>query len=98
MDIKKYVDKNLPLCIRQNTEDDGPRYGLPYPYLVPSATDMFQEMYYWDTYFANTGLILWGNVELAKNNVDNLLYLLERFGICPLHLLLFMCRPEHGAK
>lgn len=83
MGIKKYVEENLPLCIRQNTEDDGPRYGLPYPYLVPSATDMFQEMYYWDTYFANTGLILRGNVELAKNNVDNLLYLLERFGFVP---------------
>ena len=83
MTIKEYVDFNLPLSIRYNPEDHGLRYGLPYPYIVPSVADMFQEMYYWDTYFANTGLIIRGDIQQAKNNVDNLLYLLERFGFVP---------------
>lgn len=41
---------------------------------------MFQEMYYWDTYFANTGLMIQGNLEQAKNNIDNLLHMIDRFG------------------
>ena len=83
MTIQEYVDYNLPRSIRYNPEDYGVRYGLPYPYIIPSVADMFQEMYYWDTYFANTGLIIRGDIEQAKNNADNLLYLLERFGYVP---------------
>jgi alpha,alpha-trehalase len=44
---------------------------------------MFQEMYYWDTYFTNVGLMLSGNVQQAKNNVDNMIYLINRFGKMP---------------
>lgn len=80
MTIKEYIDTNLPLTIREGKEDKHPFIGLPHPYIIPSATGMFQEMYYWDTYFANAGLIQYGNVQQAKNNVDNLMYLLERFG------------------
>jgi alpha,alpha-trehalase len=41
---------------------------------------MFQEMYYWDTYFTNRGLILDGDVEQAKNNTENLMAMALRFG------------------
>ncbi len=80
MTIKQYIEENLPLTVREGKEDKPPYIGLPHPYIIPSAKDMFQEMYYWDSYFANAGLIQYGNVQQAKNNVDNLLYLLERFG------------------
>ena len=80
MTILQYIEKNLPLTIRENKEDRDPLLGLPYPYIIPCACDMFQEMYYWDTYFANKGLILRGDIQQAKNNVDNLRSLLERFG------------------
>lgn len=80
MTIKEYIDTNLPRSIRYNPEDQGMLYGLPHPYIIPSVADMFQEMYYWDTYFANTGLIIRGDIKQAKNNVDNLLYMIERFG------------------
>lgn len=80
MTVKEYVDKNLAKSIRVNTEDCGALIGLPYPYIIPSVADMFQEMYYWDSYFANTGLLIRGDVEQAKNNVDNLRYLLDRYG------------------
>lgn len=75
MTIKEYIETNLPLSIRYNPEDKGALIGLPYPYIIPSVADMFQEMYYWDSYFANAGLLLMGNVEQAKNNVDNLRHL-----------------------
>lgn len=80
MRLKEYIEKNLPLSIRVHTEDSETLYGLPYPYLIPSVKGMFQEMYYWDTYFANTGLMLLGDLEQAKNNIDNLLYMIDRFG------------------
>lgn len=80
MTIKEYINTNLPLSIRYNPEDKGALIGLPYPYIIPSVADMFQEMYYWDSYFANAGLIQIGDVQQAKNNVDNLRHMLDRYG------------------
>ena len=80
MTIRQYIDTNLPLTIRERTEDQHPFIGLPHPYIIPSAKDMFQEMYYWDSYFANAGLIQRGDIQQAKNNVDNLCYMADRFG------------------
>ena len=81
--IKEFIYENFDKCVRTNTEDDGTLIGMPYPYTVPCVSGMFQEMYYWDTYFTNAGLILCGKIEQAKNNVDNMLYLVNRFGFMP---------------
>lgn len=80
MKLQEYIEKNLPLSIRYQPEDTQSLYALPYPYLIPSVKGMFQEMYYWDTYFANTGLMLRGDLQQAKNNIDNLLHMIDRFG------------------
>ena len=80
MKLEEYIEKNLPLSIRYQPEDSESLYALPHPYLIPSIKGMFQEMYYWDTYFANTGLMLRGDFEQAKNNIDNLLHMIDRFG------------------
>ncbi len=80
MTIKEYIETNLPRSIRYNPEDKGALIGLKYPYIIPSVADMFQEMYYWDSYFANGGLLILGDVEQARNNVDNLRCLLDRYG------------------
>ena len=80
MTVQEYIQKNLPLSIRIHKEDSENLYALPYPYLIPSVKGMFQEMYYWDTYFANTGLLLLGDLEQVKNNIDNLLHMIDRFG------------------
>ena len=59
---------------------------------------MFQEMYYWDTYFINRGLIAYGShpqregestanekmaLTQALNNVNNLIYLVNKLGYVP---------------
>ena len=80
MTINDYIKENLPKTLRECKEDNYPFFALPRPYNVPCASGMFQEMYYWDTYFTNRGLILDGNVEQARNNVDNLAAMAERFG------------------
>ena len=80
MSLKEYIDTNLPLSIRYQPQDSESLYALPYPYLIPSVKGMFQEMYYWDTYFANTGLILRGDLTQVRNNIDDLLSMIDRFG------------------
>ena len=78
--INEYIKENMPKTVRECETDSYPFFALPKPYNVPCASGMFQEMYYWDTYFINRGLILDGNVEQAKNNTENLIAMAERFG------------------
>lgn len=79
--IEQYIEENLPKCTRIRKEDDMKiqLYGLPYPYTVPSVNH-FDELYYWDTYFLNQIFKFNGQWEQMKNNVDNILYMIERFG------------------
>lgn len=81
--IKKYIADNWAGTVRFAKEDADTLLGLPYPYSVSGFESVFQEMYYWGTYFTNVGLILSGQVAQAKNNVDNMMYLIERFGFVP---------------
>ena len=80
MTIQEYITENLPRATRFNREDQGKLIGLPYPYSIPCVDDHFQEMYYWDTYFTNLGLIKCGDVVQARNNIDNMIYLIDRYG------------------
>ena len=81
--VRKYILENWDKTIKTNTEDNDTLIGLPKAYTIPCASDMFQEMYYWDTYFTNVGLMLSGRGEQAKNNADNMIYLINRFGMMP---------------
>ena len=81
--VAKFIEENFAKTIRLNKEDDDTLIGLPCPYTVPCIDDMFQEMYYWDTYFTNVGLLVAGNVAQAKNNADNMFYLIEKYGFMP---------------
>ena len=79
--IEKYIEETLPVCTRERKEDDleVKLYGLPYPYSVPSAGH-FDELYYWDTYFLNMMFRFNGQWHQMKNNADDMLYMVERFG------------------
>ena len=79
-EVYQFIIENMPRSVHYNPEDVDNLYGLPYPYTVPSPDEMFREMYYWDTYFTNVGLIAAGNVEQAKYNTDNVRHMIHRFG------------------
>ena len=79
-DVYRFIQENMPRSVHYYPEDIDNLYGLPYPYTVPSPDEMFREMYYWDTYFTNVGLIASGNVTQAKNNTDNVRHMIHRFG------------------
>lgn len=83
MKLKDYIHDGWQRTIRFNNQDEGTLIGLPNPYTVPSENERFQEMYYWDTYFINRGLILSGLLEQAINNTENMFYLIERYGFMP---------------
>ena len=51
---------------------------LPHPYVVPGGR--FNEMYGWDSYFIQVGLLRDGEVELARLSADNFLYQIEHYG------------------
>ena len=83
MNVREYIGSNWDNTTRFFTEDNDTLIGLPYPYTVPCIEGKFQEMYYWDVYFTNVGLIKSGRLSQAKNNVDNMCYLINKFGFVP---------------
>jgi len=50
---------------------------LPYPYVVPGGR--FNEMYGWDSYFTQVGLVRDDEMVLAKNMTDNFLYQIDHY-------------------
>jgi alpha,alpha-trehalase len=51
---------------------------LPHPYVVPGGR--FNEMYGWDSYFIQVGLLRDGEEELARDMVDNFIYEILCYG------------------
>ncbi|MDQ2776183.1 MAG: alpha,alpha-trehalase [Acidobacteriota bacterium] len=51
---------------------------LPQPYVVPGGR--FNEMYGWDSYFIQLGLLRDGELQLAKDMADNFLYETQHYG------------------
>ena len=51
---------------------------LPHPYVVPGGR--FNEMYGWDSYFIQVGLLRDGRLALARSMAENFLYEVEHYG------------------
>lgn len=82
--VLKYIEGYWPKLIREHKQDLRSLIGLPNPYIVPANGDVFQEQYYWDSYPIVRVLIDHPKYsKLAIGMVDNLLYLVKRFGIIP---------------
>src|SRR5579859_787506 len=81
--VLTYIAEYWPRIIRYNPRGEGTRIGLPRPYLVPSDGAMFQEMYYWDSYFMALGLVGTAHESLIVDMADNLAALYRRFGLIP---------------
>jgi len=75
-DFEKIELRALPRDVLQ-VRDQGLLY-LPRPYVVPGGR--FNEMYGWDSYFIEMGLLRDGDVDLARNMADNCLYEIREYG------------------
>ena len=78
--VSSYIQDSWDETVRFNQQDKDDHIGLPHPYTVPCKSGKFQEMYYWDSYFTNVGLLADGRIDIAKGNTENLAFLVERFG------------------
>jgi len=82
--VLDYIEDYWPKLVREHKEDLRSLIGLPNPYIVPADGDVFQEQYYWDSLPLVRALINHPKYsKLAIGMVDNLLYLVKRFGIVP---------------
>jgi len=81
--VRSFIIAHWDDTVRFSPEDDGTLIGLPHPYTIPTRKDVFQELYYWDTYFTCVGLLATGRQELAIANARNLLAEVQRFGYVP---------------
>ena len=68
--------RTLPLD--PNTIHDHGLMYLPRPYVVPGGR--FNEMYGWDSYFIEVGLLRDGELDRARDMVDNFLYEIRHYG------------------
>lgn len=78
--LEKFIKENWDATLRFQPEDDGTLIGLPRPYTVPGLGGHFPELYYWDTYFTNVGLILSDKLGYARDNVEDIAYMIEKYG------------------
>ena len=83
-EVRRYIEASWGNTLRSCTTDTPDSLiGLPHPYTVPCADSMFNELYYWDTFFINEGLIADGRVEMARDNTDDILYMIDKYGFMP---------------
>ena len=70
----------LPADILSQPNFPGPHWllYLPHSYIVPGGR--FNEMYGWDSYFINLGLLIQNRVDEARKMVDNHLYQVRHYG------------------
>ena len=80
--IASNIDKTTKPSINTDRKDMT-LISLPLPFTTPCIGGMFQEMYYWDTFFTNKGLYLLDRKEQAVNNIRNMAWLLEQYGRIP---------------
>ena len=82
-EVREYISSSWDSTVRYNPEDAETLLGLPCRYTVPCPEGTFQEMYYWDTFFTNEGLLKDGRTDLVLGNVENIMYLVQKYGYMP---------------
>ncbi len=84
---RSYITNYWPKLTRFHPKDDESLIGLPKPYLVSAFAEGhefdFNELYYWDSYFAVQGMLDGAHREMVMGILEDLLSLLERFGMIP---------------
>ena len=84
MTTHEYILKNWEKTIRRPGKDDVQSFiKMPCPYTTPTECNLFNNFYYWDTYFTNIGLIIDGLDKQAENNLDVMAFFIDKLGFMP---------------
>lgn len=81
--LHRHIVTTMPLTVRTSDSDTLGNFALPRPYSVPCVKGGFHNMFYWDTYFTNAGLLLDGDIWQSRNNIEDIAAMIERFGYMP---------------
>lgn len=80
--VSLYIKENWVKTFHPASELGG-EVKIKHPYVSPCTADFYTEIFYWDTYFINIGLILDGFTEQARNNIDNIAEFINKLGFMP---------------
>jgi len=80
--ISLYIKENWQKTFHPAHELSG-SIKIDRPYVSPCSADVYTELFYWDTYFINLGLMLDGYSEQALNNIDNISKFINALGYMP---------------
>lgn len=81
--VHEFILRTMPQSVRVSECDTLGHFALPKPYSVPCVQGIFQDLFYWDTYFTNAGLIADNNLEQARNNIECVAAMIDRLGFMP---------------
>ena len=81
-EVREYIAKNWQKTFHSPSEMRG-GYVVPKPYVSPSIGGVYVDLYYWDVYFINLGLMIDGHFEQVENNLDNMAYFINELGFMP---------------
>ncbi len=76
------IEKKIQTQIIETNSDTDALIGLPYPYLA-SGRGNGKSLFYFDTFFTNLGLIKLNQIDLARHNVENLVFMGRKNGYIP---------------
>jgi len=82
-ELHRHIANTMSQTVRTSDADTLGRFALPKPFSVPCIRGGFQDMFYWDTYFTNAGLLIDGDVWQSRNNIEDVAAMIERFGYMP---------------
>ena len=81
-EVREYILNNWPKTFHDPSEMRG-GFRVPKPYISPSIGGMYIDLFYWDVYFTNLGLLKDGFDEQVENNLDNMAYFIDTLGYMP---------------
>lgn len=81
--VCNYIKNNWENTIREPGNAVNGIVKMPYPFTTPCANEGFVDFYYWDTYFANLGLMHDGFEKQAENNLDTMKFFIDSLGFVP---------------
>lgn len=81
--LNRHIMEAMPLSVCEATSTENGNFALPKPYSVPCTSGGFRNMFYWDTYFTNAGLLLDGDYAQALNNIEDIAFMIDSVGYMP---------------
>ena len=81
-EVREYIANNWTKTFHAPSEMRG-NFVVPKPYISPSIGGMYTDLYYWDVYFMNLGLMIDGHDGQVENNLDNMAYFIDTLGYMP---------------